>query len=232
MGAFNPMGNDNRGLLANLTPTALKPLHDLTTNTKWSGRKIRPDQPVFGADLPQSELYFDQTSKPLVKFTQWLNEAFGGNKYESSSFLTDISPADLQHLIESFSGGVGKTIVRGYDTVDRVVTGKPVQVENVPVIRRFVGKARDFNVYDEFRANAQIAKRVQAAKSEGSTEWLNNNRESIRVNVMFKNVQKAIETLRKNKSLSDETRKEKELLLQKRFNKNVREIMQKNLLKN
>jgi predicted RNA methylase len=232
MGAFNPMGNDNRGLLANLTPTALKPLHDLTTNTKWSGRKIRPDQPVFGADLPQSELYFDQTSKHLVKFTKWLNEAFGGNKYEGSSLLTDLSPADIQHVFESFAGGAGKTIVRGVDTIDRAVRGEPVQIENVPVIRRFVGKARDFNVYDEFRANAQIAKRFETAKSDNDKEWLNNNREYAKIDVMFKNVQKAIKNLRKNKSLSDEARKEKQLLLQKRFNKNVRGIMQKNLSKN
>ena len=222
--AFSPVGSDNRGVLANITPSVTKALYDFDTNTKWTGRRIKPGQPAFGGKMPDSERYFEHTNKHLVQFCKWLNEFSGGDKYKASEWpLTDWSPADVQHIIETYSGGVGKTITRTLDTASRVANNEDTQPENIPIIRRFYGRVRDYNVYDEFRANLETKKLVERVRRDKNHAWLRENKKAVKTYNLVKQAQKIINKIQERR-ISDEEKKKKVMSVQKRLNAAVRRL--------
>jgi hypothetical protein len=228
--AFNPLGGgslkDTKDALKMFTPSGARPIVDIALNRKFTGRKVKPEQPAF---IPESQRYYEQTNKGLVGFFKWLNEASGGNKYERGAI--DFSPADVQYLFESYTGGAGKFINRSYDTASRVLSGEEIQPENVPIIRRFYGKANDYNVSDEMRKHIQVAKIAQRAKRENNTEWLKNNKYALQINAALNTLQKETGRIEES-NLSDAEKQSRIVSLQKRFNKFAREKVQKNLSKN
>ncbi|GAB1353145.1 hypothetical protein MASR1M12_18790 [Erysipelotrichia bacterium] len=230
-GAFNPMGNDERGILWNLTPTAVKPALDIATNSKWTGRKIRPDQPMFTAKQPYSQLVFKNTSKQLTAFTQWLNEATGGNAYESG--WLDVSPGEAQHLLETASGGMGKTFLRAFDSIGRGISkDDEVEIGNVPFLRRLAGKAGDYSTYDRFRSNFEHVKVFEQAKREKNMEWLRANRWLIPATALAKRAERQIKAIKNHHSLSESQKQDRVLAVQKLFNKKFKEMNEKALSKN
>lgn len=230
-GAFNPMGNDERGILWNLTPTAVKPALDIATNSKWTGRKIRPDQPMFTAKQPYSQLVFKNTSKQLTAFTQWLNEATGGNAYESG--WLDVSPGEAQHLLETASGGMGKTFLRAFDSIGRGISkDDEVEIGNVPFLRRLAGKAGDYSTYDRFRSNFEHVKIFEQAKREKNMEWLRANRWLVPATALAKRAERQIKAIKDHHSLSESQKQERIITVQKLFNKKFKEMNKKALSKN
>lgn len=230
-GAFNPMGNDERGILWNLTPTAVKPALDIATNSKWTGRKIRPDQPMFTAKQPYSQLVFKNTSKQLTAFTQWLNEATGGNAYESG--WLDVSPGEAQHLLETASGGMGKTFLRAFDSIGRGISkDDEVEIGNVPFLRRLAGKAGDYSTYDRFRSNFEHVKVFEQAKREKNMEWLRANRWLIPATALAKRAERQIKAIKNHHSLPESQKQERIVAVQKLFNKKFKEMNEKALSKN
>jgi predicted RNA methylase len=230
LNSFNPIGGDNRGFGYQLVPTAARPFIDIATNSSWTGRKIRPDRPAFGAKVARSELYFDQESKVLVKATKLLNELTGGDRYTGG--FVSLSPADVGHLLESFTGGVGRTLSRGADTVTRVVTGEAPELDNVPVVRRFGGEATDYNTWQTFKENSEIVEDFERARRERNIEYLRANRQLLPAVALYKNIGKRITMIRKKPSLSEPEKQKLILSMQKLFNKKFKEMNEKALSKN
>jgi hypothetical protein len=230
LNSFNPIGGDNRGFGYQLVPTAARPFIDIATNSSWTGRKIRPDQPAFGAKLARSELYFDQESKVLTAATRALNELTGGDRFTGG--FVSLSPADVSHLLESFTGGVGRTLSRSADTVTRVVTGEAPELDNVPVVRRFGGEATDYNTWQTFKENSEIVEDFERARRERNIEYLRTNRQLLPAVALYKNIGKRITSVRKKPSLSEPEKQKLILSMQKSFNKKFREIRDKALSKN
>ena len=98
MDSFNPLGGDERGLLSDAVPSAIKPFFDVWSNTKWTGKRLRPEQDVFGSEVAISELTYPSDSKAAKEFAKWLNEVSGGDRY-NSGWATYFSPGEIEHLI-------------------------------------------------------------------------------------------------------------------------------------
>ncbi len=230
--SFNPLGDDNRGLfsLATVTPTAVKPFLDIATNTTWTGRKLRPDQPAFSSKVARSELYFEQNSKILREVTKTLNELTGGDRYTSG--FASFSPADVEHLIESYLGGVGRFASRGLDTLARPLAGEAPEPGNIPILRRFGGGATDYSTWQTFKENAETVEDFERARRERDTGYLKSNRHLLSAVALYKSVGKRITAIRKRSGLSEAEKQKLVLTAQKSFNKKFKEINDKALSKN
>lgn len=226
--AFNPLGSDARPL-ATLIPSIAKLPVDVVTNTKWTGKTIEKPQPMFGAKVPRHMRGYPQTSKFLKQFTQALSDATGGSDISGGGI--DVSPAMIQYIIESYTGGVGKLATRGFDVVGRIASGEDIEPENIPVIRRFYGKPSDYKVYEDYKEFADIGQQWDKAKRQRDTKWMRNNRHAGKISNLLKATRKLMNRIKEAKRLSDADRKKRLLVVQKRFNKKSREYKQKYLSK-
>jgi hypothetical protein len=137
-----------------------------------------------------------------------------------------LSPADVGHLIESYTGGVGRTISRGFDTAARLVTGEAPELDNIPLVRRFGGEATDYNTWQTFKENAEIIEDFERARRERNVEYLKSNRRLLPAVALYKNTGKRISAIRKRKTLSESDKQKQILATQKIFNKRFRELQE------
>ncbi|MCK9492675.1 MAG: hypothetical protein M0Q24_11385, partial [Sulfurimonas sp.] len=184
----------------------------------------RPDQPAFGSKVAHSELYYESNSKILRGATRVLNELTGGDRYTGG--YVSLSPADVGHLLESYTGGVGRTIIRGFDTVARITSGEAPDFDNIPVVRRFSGEATDYNTWQTFKENSEIVEDFERARRERNIEYLKSNRRLLPTVALYKNTGKRISAIRKRKNLSESDKQKQILATQKSFNKRFRELRQ------
>ena len=118
----------------NLTPTIAQPLAQLVVNKDFFGKPIYKRTDWNKRD-PEWTKAYRGTSSFLVNATQWLNEATGGDGVKKGA--VDLNPAIIEHLFESYLGGVGKTINRTAKTVSMLWDEDMRQWRNVPVASTF-----------------------------------------------------------------------------------------------
>ena len=112
---FNPLGAGS--LIQTVIPTIGDPWVQILENKNFAGNPIYKEQPPYQPKVPDSELYFKSARTQTVALTKWLNAVTGGS--EKVSKFIDINPEVLDHLLDSYTGGVGKLMG---DTVDTLAT--------------------------------------------------------------------------------------------------------------
>ena len=133
--AFNPMGSTPT-LSQGLSPTITDPWIQLGENKNFAGWEIRKDQPKFGPKKPDSQLYF-KSVRPLTKdATTWLNKVTGGSEVESG--YVDVNPENIDHLIDSYTGGVGRFIANSINTTKTLFSDTPKEIKNIPFVRQHI----------------------------------------------------------------------------------------------
>lgn len=225
--AFNPLGGDRRSLPYHVVPTAVRPFVDVATNTTWTGRKIRPEQEVFGSDVARAELYYADNSKVIREISKFLNEISGGDRYKSG-FLDFLTPGEIEHLLAQSTGGVGKTITRAADLVTK--SEKELTLNTLPIMRRFINSSNDYQSYETFRTNTEMVKDFERAKREKDVEWLRDKRWLVPATEKFKRIQKITTQINKSK-LSELQKRERLLKEMKGFNKYFDKLKSKVLSK-
>ena len=223
--AFNPLGGDRRSLPYHVVPTAMRPFVDVATNTTWTGRKIRPEQEVFGSDVARAELYYADNSKVIREISKFLNEISRGDRYKSG-FLDFLTPGEIEHLLAQSTGGVGKTITRAADLVTK--SKEELTLNTLPIMRRFVNSSNDYQSYEAFRTNAEMVKDFERAKRERDVEWLRDKRWLVPAVEKFKRTQKVTTQVNKSK-LSELQKRERILKEMKGFNKYFDKLKSKTL---
>jgi len=128
--AYNPIGGTD--LISTMTPTALDMPVDLARNKSWSGSDIKPD---WKEGLPKADQYFDSLKKS--KFGEMLIGATG-KVSESTGRKIDISPQDLNYVVDQLIGGGGRFIERSANTTSGIVKGEEIQSRDIPFWNRFV----------------------------------------------------------------------------------------------
>ena len=125
----------NGGNLAiSLTPTILQPIEQLKANTDYFGVPIYKKND-FNESNPEWTKAYKGTATWLVDGTKWLNEVTGGDNVKSG--VIDLNPAQIEHIFESYFGGVGKTINRTAKTVSMLWDEDMREWRNVPVVSSF-----------------------------------------------------------------------------------------------
>ena len=134
--AFDPLGKDEN-MLAQFSPTIVRPAVHLATNQNWTGRPINPESMPWNRNDPNSSRSFRSASEFAVGAAKKINELTGGSKREPG--LIDLSPGSVDYMIGFLTGGTGRFAKNLSDTITRGYQGQEWQVDKTPIVRRFVG---------------------------------------------------------------------------------------------
>lgn len=148
----------NGGNLAvNLTPTIAQPAAQIIANKDYTGKPIYKDYEWNKRD-PEWTKAYKGTSPWIVEGTKWLNRRSGGDDVKSGRW--DWNPALIEHVLESYTGGAGKTFNRTMKTFQMMWDEDMRQWRNVPVISSF------YQSGDERIQGSDVNNRYYEAKDE------------------------------------------------------------------
>ena len=131
----------NAGNMAvNFTPTIAQPFAQLVVNKDYFGKPIYRKNDYNKLD-PEWTKAYKGTNAFLVSGAKWLNEATGGDNVKSG--LVDINPAVIEHIFESYLGGMGKTVNKTAKTFSMLWDKEAREWRNVPVVSSFYQEAEE-----------------------------------------------------------------------------------------
>lgn len=174
LNAFNPIGGSGikggtGGVLSSVLPTMIRPLSEVALNEDFAGRRIYPQQ--YGKfPAPDSSLAFDGTPEAYFATAEWMNEVTGGDEFEPG--LVDVSPNTLEYLVGYYFSGTGRMLNRLYKAT---LSNEDVTVNDIPIMRSFVGNAANDNraisqQYNEIAADlAPDMRRADVIMSDSAT---------------------------------------------------------------
>ena len=144
----DPTGNGGNPI-ANIMPTSLKPLYEITENENFLGLPIYADndynryEPEFQRVTYGTPSWMTKTSEGLNSLTGgdthekgWLEEGLQDNKY--ARMLTN--PGVWNHLLSGYMGGPYNLISQSVGLGTDIADGNGVKVGNVPIVSRFVAR--------------------------------------------------------------------------------------------
>ena len=111
-----------------VTPTTISPAMELAFNRDWTGRPFYRDYDYLDK-APRWKRAYDNTNDIYMSINKWANQGTNGidssnadmKGNETLDYLT--APYAWQHLIDSYTGGMGSTIGRTYKTLEAVGKG-------------------------------------------------------------------------------------------------------------
>lgn len=138
---LNPLGH-NGDIVSTLMPDALKPFWQINQNKDFTGRPVFKETPFNELD-PEFKRVYKGTSGWLIDSSQFLNDISGGSDFRKG--MIDINPAKIEHLFESYFGGmgktfnqIGKTLWYGSKSLAIDETDENFQLRNMPIVNRFM----------------------------------------------------------------------------------------------
>lgn len=169
--------------VAGLMPDLVAPLMDVALNRDFTGRDIAKDA-EYTKNLPEYERIYKGVSPVYVSVSRMLNEIGGDEARRSPYFGTFINPAYMEHLVTSYTGGIGKTISNVVGMAADAVTGKTDNIEfrTVPVANRFYTPVTDrtvtsainrifYEYQDRYEAARVAEKRYKEFIKDGRKEF-------------------------------------------------------------
>lgn len=248
---INPLGN-NGDLVTTLMPDVISPFWQIYENKDFTGKPIYR-QNAFNETMPEWTKAYNSTSDWLVKLSEWTNELAGGDKYKQADVLEPImnwNPAKVEHLFESYFGGMAKTFNQTAKTlaggVESVLQGEKsddLQWYSTPVLNRFVNDASDdrsafskvneryYRLYDLYEEVGKELRGYGREAARGDLDYLDKlNRlyqsDDYKKYLIFKGNKRIIDRIRDmEKRLPEESTKEKEDL-QKRVAEMKRSLLE------
>lgn len=151
LGAFNPLGSDDM-LLKNAVPTFARWWVDLELNKNFFGGPIMPEQFPFQPPKPESELYFRSVSESSKALAQGLNRLTGGSQWRPG--WADVSPETIDYMVAYFTGGTGATILRSGSVPAKLIKGLPLESNEIPLVRKFLGNPSSWKASERWRTEA------------------------------------------------------------------------------
>lgn len=111
-----------------VTPTTLSPAMELAFNRDWTGRPFYRDKDYLDK-APRWKSAYDNTNDIYMTINKWANQRTNHidktnpdmKGSETLDFIT--APYAWQHIIDSYTGGIGSTIRRTYDVGEAAVKG-------------------------------------------------------------------------------------------------------------
>ena len=238
---INPLGN-NGDLVTTLMPDVISPFWQIYENKDFTGKPIYR-QNAFNETMPEWTKAYNSTSDWLVKLSEWTNELAGGDKYKQADVLEPImnwNPAKVEHLFESYFGGMAKTFNQAAKTlaggVESVINGEKsdnLQWYSTPVLNRFFNDASDdrsafskvneryYKLYDLYEEVGKELRGYGREAARGDLDYLDKlNRlyqsDDYKKYLIFKRNKRIIDRIRDmEKKLPEEATKEKEELQKK-----------------
>lgn len=141
-----PLDLMNDGGLMGLVPSSIKPFAEVHENKSWTGLPIYKDTP-WNKNMPEWTKAYKSANRELVNLAAALNEISGGDRYTKG--LIDINPANVEHLLEGYFGGVASTIDKMTKTAETIAGTREYDPRSLLLVNRVI-KAGDERT--EYRA--------------------------------------------------------------------------------
>ena len=150
---LNPTGNEG---LKTFMPDALAPIFEAYVwNEDFTGKPIAKITPFNERD-PEWKRVYKGTSGWLVDTSKFLNDLSNGSgpgkEFRKGSL--GFNPAKVEHLLESYFGGMaktlnqaGKTIYYGSKSIIEGEADEDLTMRNTPILNRFINKIDDRNAF-------------------------------------------------------------------------------------
>ena len=212
-----------------VVPTVFKPVVEIMTNETYFGGSVYREQFPVGAKKPESELGF-KSPKNVQEFFKWMNEATGGNEFESG--WIDQNPDKFWHIFDYYLGGAGQFLNRSGEFLHgmgaSIAEGEklPMEANDIPFLRKLYGdpsKYYDYQLYTDRKEEIQqLYKTVRSGDYEkGDPKYKGIGS----LDKQVKNVEKRLKALRaKRKQAYDLDYFERQKMLAELFEKE-REIV-------
>ena len=166
-----------------LMPDLVAPLMDVAFNRDFMGHDIAKVTD-YTKNLPEYERVYKGVSPVYVEISRILNNVGGNDALRSHFWGTFINPAYMEHIITSYTGGIGKTMSNLTGMVVDVTTGDWGNIEprTIPIVNRFINPVTEKTVtaavnrvfyeyrdrYEELRV---AEKRYKQFINDGRTEF-------------------------------------------------------------
>ena len=236
---LNPLGS-NGDIVSTIMPDVLSPIWQAYENKDFTGKPIYRENP-FNETMPEWTKSYDSTADWLVNLSEWTNEIAGGDKYKRGELpMSNWNPAIVEHLFESYFGGMAKTINQTAKTlaggVESAMKGEVsdrLQWYSTPVLNRFINDAGDdrssftkinqryYRLYDLYEETEKNRRGYANEVARGNLEYLEKlndlyRSDDFRVYTRFKSYKRIIDRIRRlEKNLPEASEKERENLRQK-----------------
>lgn len=148
MNAFNPIGGDAT-LIRTLSPTLSDVPLDLYMNQNFAGYPIKPEQPPYALEKPESQLYWKSVSPISKALAEKVNRLTGGNAIRPGGI--DVSPEVLDYMVGTMTGAAGAFVNRSLNVPVTVATGEAVEIRKMPFVRKVLGEQTQFYSSREYR---------------------------------------------------------------------------------
>ena len=170
--------------VSGIMPDIIAPLMDVALNRDFTGRDIAKDT-EWTKYLPEYERIYKGVSPVYVEFSRLLNDVLGGDDARKATWFGDfINPAYMEHIITSYTGGIGKTISNLAGAAADIATGEADNIEfrTIPVINRFGSPVTErsitasvnrvfYDYLDRYEAMKVAEKRYKAFIKDGRTDF-------------------------------------------------------------
>ena len=231
--AFNPVGSGSIAQV--ISPTVIDPIFQMAENKSFSGSPVKPEH-TFDARRPRPEYQMHwSTAREMSKhIAEWLNDESGGNEVRPGAI--NISPEWIDLIVDSITGGAGRTVANTIDTATRLVSGEDMPTENIPFVRKITGFSNEYGIkgrYYEWSKDVSYAK-TEREMLDGQELVRAKRRPAYKMIDMYSLTEKRIKSLRRlrrNMELSGATKKEIEFIDSRireemaRFNKHYAETV-------
>lgn len=179
-----PEGEPNiKEAVSGIMPDLIAPLMDVALNRDFTGRDIAKDTD-WTKNLPEYERIYKGVSPVYVEFSRMLNQIGGDDARRSPLFGTFINPAYIEHLITSYTGGIGRTISNLTGAAVDLATGEADNIEfrTIPIINRFGSPVTErsitasvnrvfYDYLERYEAMKVAEKRYKEFIKDGRTEY-------------------------------------------------------------
>lgn len=151
-------------------PTLFKPLGELAANENFAGAPIVPEGRVVDG-LPDYLKSWTKTPQVYKDVAALMNFLSGGFINKESVGLLDVSPETLEHLNNSYLGGIGRTVAQTIELAMSPAFNYDVPAKSIPILNRLYGTVGYDNtnaIYNEFNNQINAAKTLEKyAKDSG-----------------------------------------------------------------
>lgn len=233
---LNPLGN-NGDIAATIMPDVLSPIWQAYDNKDFTGKPVYRKN-AFNENMPEWTKAYNSTADWLVDLSEWTNEIAGGDKYKRGELLmSNWNPAIVEHLFESYFGGMAKTFNQTAKTlaggVESAVKGEwsdELQWYSTPVLNRFINDASDdrssfgkvnqryYKLYEQFEETGKLIRGYSNEVSKGNLDYLEKldglyRSDDYKTYLVFKRGKRLVDRIREmEKSLPEGDSKERKAL--------------------
>ena len=165
-------------------PDIFAPFVDVLLNRDFTGREIAK-QSDWNRYFPEYERIYKGVSPVYVEASRFINDILGGDDARKAPVIGDyINPAYIEHLVTSYTGGIGKTVSNIVGMIVDAVTGDTDNIEfrSVPIVNRFYSPVTErtvaaainrvfYEYQDRYEAARVAEKRYNDFVKEGRKEY-------------------------------------------------------------